>query len=269
LTWRRPSESKGINPVRTFRVLMAASAVALAAVACGGDATTTAGSGSAAPAATSASASAPAAGGVAGLPATEILARAKTAFTQASSVHVTGRGSSGSATFSVDMRYGADGKAIGKVDNSGQTVEIRRVGQVLYVKASPAFWTAAAGAKAASLFGGKFVKAPLSDKRLASVVSLTDKASFIDSALATSAGVTKSGAKTVNGTPAIGLTIKDSAGGSTLYVATTGQPVPIEAAPDAGGTDSGKIDFLDYGAPVDVPVPAAGQTVDVSTLPAN
>jgi hypothetical protein len=157
--------------VRTIRVLVAASAVALAAVACGQDATTTAGSGSAAPAATSAAASAAAAGGVAGLPATEILARAKTAFTQASSVHVTGRGASGSSTFSVDMRYGADGKAVGKVDNSGETVEIRRVGQVIYVKASPAFWTAAGGAKAASLFGGKFVKAPLADKRLASVVS--------------------------------------------------------------------------------------------------
>ena len=255
--------------MRTIRILVAASAVALAAVACGQDATTTAGSGSAAPAATSASASASAAGGVAGLPATEILARAKTAFNQASSVHVTGRGASGSSTFSVDMRYGADGKAVGTFDNSGETVEIRRVGQVIYVKASPAFWTAAAGAKAASLFGGKFVKAPLADKRLASVVSLTDKASFIDSALATSAGVTKGAATTVNGTPAIGLTIKTSAGGSTLYVATTGQPVPVEAAPQAGGTDSGKIDFLDYGAAVDVPVPAASETVDVSALPAN
>jgi hypothetical protein len=101
------------------------------------------------------------------------------------------------------------------------------------------------------------------------VVSLTDKSSFIDSALATSAGVTKGAAKTVNGTPVIGLTIKDSSGGSTLYVATTGQPVPIEAAPEAGGADSGTIDFLDYGAPVDVQAPAADQTVDVSALPAN
>jgi hypothetical protein len=140
---------------------------------------------------------------------------------------------------------------------------------VLYIKASPTFWSAAGGAKAGSLFGGKFVKAPVSDKRLASVVSLTDKSAFIDAALSTSAGVTKGAAKTVNGTPAIGLTVKDSSGGSTLYVATTGQPVPVEAVPEAGGTDSGKIDFVDYGAAVDVPVPAASETVDVSALPAN
>jgi hypothetical protein len=250
-------------------VLVAASVVALAAAACGDDATT-AGAPSSAPAAGSTAAgSASPTGGIAGLPATEILDRAKAAFKQASSVHVKGSGSAGSTSFAVDMRYGADGKAIGTVDNSGERIEIRRVDQTLYVKASPAFWSAAAGAKAAALFGGKFVKAPLSDKRVASVVSLTEKDGFIDVALSTSGGVVKGAAKTVSGTPAIGLTIKDPAGGSTLYVASSGQPVPVEAVPEAGGNDTGKIDFLDYGAPVDVAVPAAAQTVDVSALPAS
>ena len=51
-------------------------------------------------------------------------------------MHVTGGGTSGQDAFKVDMRYTDDGKAIGTVDNGGETVELRRVGQTVYIKAS-------------------------------------------------------------------------------------------------------------------------------------
>jgi hypothetical protein len=253
--------------VRPIPVLVAVSAAALLAAACSAGSSTTAaapgGSGSGTAAAT-----APASGGqVAALPAAEILSRSKAAFKKATSVHVTGGGASGQDAFKVDMRYSAAGKAIGTIANGGQTVELRRTGQIIYVKADKSFWTSAAGAQAGTLFGGKYVKAPLTDKRVGAVVSLTDMGSFIDSVLSGPGPITKGAATTVNGTPAIGLTIKASSGGSTLYVATTGEPVPLEAKPEAGGTDTGKVDFVDYGATVDVPTPPAAQTVDVSALP--
>jgi hypothetical protein len=259
--------------VRPFRVLLAVSAAALLAAACGdgSPAPPAAGSAGATSAAPSSAAATPSAAGnqVAALSATEIVTKARDAFKKASSVHVTGGGTSGQNRFKVDMRYTADGKAVGTVDNGGETVELRRIGSVLYVKASAAFWSAAGGGKAGTLFGGKFVKAPISDQRVAPIASLTDKGSFIDSALATTGTVTKGATSTVNGTPAVALTIKDSSGGSTLYVATTGEPVPLEAKPETGGTDTGKIDFVEYGAPVDVATPAAAQTVDVNALPKN
>jgi hypothetical protein len=255
--------------VRPIHVLVAVSAAALLAAGCSTDSSTTAaapsGSGSAA-------ASAPASesgGQVAALPAADILSRARTAFKKATSVHVTGGGTSGQDAFQVDMRYSANGKAIGTIANGGQTVELRRTGQVIYIKADKDFWTSVAGTQAGTLFGGKYVKAPLTDKRVGAVVSLTDKGSFIDSALSTTGAVTKGAPTTVNGTPAIGLTIKVASGGSTIYVATSGEPVPLEAKPDAGGTDTGKVDFVDYGAAVDVPTPPAAQTVDVSVLPGS
>jgi hypothetical protein len=255
--------------VRPIPVLVAVSAAALLAAACSSASSTTAGapSGSGSASAT-ASATAPASGGeVAGLPAADILGRAKTAFKKATSVHVTGGGSSGQDAFKVDMRYSAAGKAIGTIETGGQTVELRRAGQVVYIKADKNFWTSVAGAQAGTLFGSKYVKAPLTDKRITAVVSLTDMGSFIDSALSATGPVTKGAATTVNGTPAIGLTTKTSSAGSTLYVATTGEPVPLEVKPEAGGTDTGKVDFVDYGAAVDVPTPPAAQTVAVSALP--
>jgi hypothetical protein len=265
-----PVPTEGNRFVRPFRVLLAVSAAALVAAACSDDSSPdAAGTPSSSAPSPAASSSGSSSGAIAALPATEIVTRAKAAFKAATSVHVTGGGTSGQDAFKVDMRYTADGKASGTVDNGGQTVELRRVGQVVYIKASKAFWSSAGGTKAATLFGDKYVKAPVSDQRVASIVSLTDKGSFIDSALATTGAITKGATKTVNGSPAIALSIKDSTGGSTLYVATSGQPLPLEALPQSGGTDTGKVDFLDYGAPVDVQVPPAAQTVDVNALPAN
>ncbi len=37
-------------------------------------------------------------------------------------------------------------------------------------------------------------------------------------------------------------------------------------AVDAGGGDSGRLDFLDYGKAVEVPVPPAAETIDVTKL---
>src|SRR4051812_50161568 len=94
------------------------------------------------------------------------------------------------------MRYTADGKAIGTVDNGGETVELRRVGKTVYIKASPAFWSSAGGAKAGALFGDKYVKAPGSDQRGASILSLPHKGSFIDTAPAPTGPITKGAART-------------------------------------------------------------------------
>jgi hypothetical protein len=245
--------------VRPIRVLLAVSAAALVATACGDDSTP----GAAAPT----SAAAASGTGTAALPAADILARTKTAFTAAKSVHVTGGGKSGSDTFKVDMRYATAGDATGSVTNGGETIELRRIGPTVFLKASKAFWTGTAGAEAGTVFGGKFVKAPVSDRRVTAVVSLTDKGAFIDAALSTTGGVEKGAVTTVNGTQAIPLTIKDSAGGSTLFVAATGEPLPLEVLPQAGGTDTGKVDFLDYGAAVDATPPPAAQTVDVTAVP--
>lgn len=250
--------------MRPTRVLLAVSAAALLAAACGDDT-----SGSGAPAAAgsaSTSASPSAAGGdVASLEPTEILTRAKAAFKKTESVRLTGGGSTGGETFTIDMTYGAD-KAIGSVSNGGQKIELRRVGKIVYLKADKAFWTQTAGAAAAELLSGKYLKAPLTDQRVAQLASFTDKDSFVDQVLDPDGTVTKGGTKDVRGTPAIGLVNKDTTGGGTLYVATSGEPLPLQLTPEGSGSDTGSLDFLDYGKSVTVAVPPADQTIDVTKL---
>lgn len=257
--------------MRPTRVLLAVSAAALVATACGGgdDSTTSAAAPSqAAGSATTSAApsSAAAGGGVADLPATEIFARTKAAFKKADSVRLKGSGQSGTTKFAIDMSYATAGNAVGTVTNGGQTIELRRVGQTVYVKADQAFWTKSAGAAVGQLLGGKYLKAPLSDPRVKQLGGFTDKNSFADEVLTPANDVTKGDTKTIRGVPAVGLVDKSSTGSATLYVATTGEPVPLQLTPSSGGNNEGSFDFLDYGKPVDVTAPPAAQTVDATKL---
>lgn len=251
--------------MRPTRVLLAVSAAALVAAACGDDSTSGAGAPAQAGGSAPSSAASSAAGSeIASLAAPEILTRAKAAFKKAESVRLTGGGATDGATFQVDMRYGTD-KAIGSVSNAGQKIELRRIGQTVYLRADKAFWSQSAGAAAAELLGGKFLKAPVTDARVKQLASFTDKNAFVDEVLDPDGTVTKGEAKDVRGTPAIGL-LDSAGGGSTLYIATTGEPLPLQVAPKSGSGDSGSLDFLDYGKSVDVTVPPAAETIDVTKL---
>lgn len=256
--------------MRPFRVLMAVSAAALVATACGDDSTAPA----AAPSGAGASSSSPSASAgsdLAALPPEQILAKAKTALESADSVRLKGGGSSGSDTFEVDMRYGTGAKAYGTVSSSGQTIELRRVGQTVYLKADAAFWQATGGAQAAKLFGGKFLKAPLTDPRVKQLADFTDKATFVGEVLDPGGDLTKGEVKQIDGRSAIGLVDKTTATneGGTLYVATEGEPYPLQLVPDAASKDDGELSFTEYGEPVEVKVPPAAETVDVTKLGAN
>ena len=256
--------------MRPFRVLLAVSAAALVAAACGDDSTEPAAAPSQA-GSSSSSPSAAAGGELAALPPEQILAKAKTAIESADSVRLKGGGSSGSDTFEVDMRYGADDKAYGTVSSSGQTIELRRIGQTVYLKADAAFWQATGGGEAAKLLGGKFLKAPLTDARVKQLADFTDKDAFVGQVLDPDGALTKGDIKQIDGKSAIGLVNKTTATneGGTLYVATEGEPYPLQLVPDAGSKDNGSLSFTEYGQTVEVKVPSAAETVDVTKLGAN
>lgn len=249
--------------VRTLRVLMAVSAAALVAAACGDDSTPT--GSAAAPTSAAASSSAAAGGDLASQDPGEILNKAKGAITAVKTVRLKGGGTSSGQTFEVDMRYGEDG-AYGTVSNSGQTIELRRVGQTVYLKADAKFWSSTAGADAAKLLGGKFLKAPLTDPRVQQLATFTDKDGFVAQVLQADGEVTKGEAKEIRGTPAIGLKSGSGTNTGTLYIATEGEPLPLQLVPDSGGGEAGSLDFLEYDEPVKVETPAAAETVDVTKL---
>jgi hypothetical protein len=249
--------------VRPIRLLVAVpAAVLLAAAGCGDD--TTAGSGSPAPTSSGSSA---AGQGVAALSADGILTKATAALRAADSVRIKGEGGTGAERFSIDLRYAGD-NSTGMLGVSGQTIELRKLGQTVYLKGSREFWTSNGGEAAAELLTGKWLKTPLSDKRFSGLYQLTDLREAAKGILDPDGTITKGAEKTVNGVPCIGL-VSSGKDGGTLWVATTGEPYPVRIEPSADSGEQGALDFTGYGESVTVEPPPADQVVDVSKLPGN
>jgi hypothetical protein len=256
--------------VRPIRLLAAAAfAVAALTTACAkadpGTATP-AGAGGGTPAATTSAA--PADNGVAALTASQILTKAKTAFEQSGSVHVTGSGFSDGEQFALDMRIKGSAGGTGTLTVNQQKLTLTRIGSTLYIQADESFWRSQTGsAEGAKLLAGKYLKASMSDASFAELGTFTNLAGVAKDILATDGPLTKGARKTVNGIPAISL-VDNGKDGGTMYVALQGPPLPLRLdAPATGTDDQGSLEFIEYGRPVQLTAPPANLTIDTSKLP--
>jgi len=200
--------------------------------------------------------------GVAKLSADAILKKATTALAAAKSFHVSGNDVDGGQKILVDLKIaGKDG--IGQIAVGKGKVELLTVGGGRYFKANEAFWAQnAGGAQRAkvmvTLVGDRWVKAPASDKNFAGMFDLFKVSDILEP----DGKVTKGATKEVGGVPAIALTSHGKSGGS-LYIATTGQPLPLEI----DGADKSILKFNDYGATfADIKKPVANQVLDFAAI---
>jgi hypothetical protein len=208
----------------------------------------------------SSSSSSSSSNGVAAKTATEIVAASKAAADSASSTHVVGSIVSSGSPIALNL-YLASGKGgHGQVSESGLSFELIAVDGSVYIKGSPAFYSHFGGGAAAQLLKGKWLKAPASNANFASIAAFTDLGKLLGAALTSHGKLAKGATTTVNGQPAVGVT--DTAQGGTLYVATTGQPYPIEII--KRGASGGKITFSEWNAPVQLTAPA--NSIDLSQL---
>jgi hypothetical protein len=198
--------------------------------------------------------------GIAGKTPTEILAQAKAAVAAAKSAHVSGALTSNGAkiTLNLDLLAGKGGR--GQLSENGLSFELIDVGGYVYIKGSPAFYSHIAGPAAAQLFQGKWLKAPATSGNFASLASLTNLHSLVDTALAGHGTLAKGSVTTVAGQQALGIV--DTTKGGTLYVAARGQPYPIEVSKQ--GASGGQIVFGSWNEPVSLTVPP--NAVDLTQL---
>lgn len=245
---------------RPFRLLVAAPAVVLLAAGC---ADSIAGTGAPASAPSRTVGGAPADNGIAALSESAILAKAQAALGSAKSVRVRLAASNASKGAAFDIRY-AGTKATGTFATApGQTLELRRLGESVYLKGSQLFWSENMGEGAATLLTGKWLKTSMTDKRFGEMSQLLDLSKGF---LNPDGEIAKGERKTVRGTAAIGLV--DRSDGSILYIATTGPAYPLQTVPKSS-TAGGTIDFLEYGRPVSVQAPPAELIIDTSKLPGS
>jgi hypothetical protein len=197
--------------------------------------------------------------GVASKSPADIVAAAKVAADGASTVHVSGSTVTGGAPITLDLSLVAGRGGRGRLSENGLSFELVEIDGTIYISGSSAFYKHFAGPAAAQLLQGKWLKAPVSNSSFAGLSSLTDLRSLLDAALATGSKTT-AGTRTINGQTVVG--VRDTSQNGTLYVATTGQPFPVEITKSGAG--GGTITFEEWNKPVTLTAPA--NAVDIEQL---
>lgn len=231
-------------------------ATALLLTACGGSSGSSGGGG-----ASSGGSAGKQASQVQGLPADQVLAKAKQALASAKSVHFTLKttgGSDGDASF--DMKLAAGQQATGTLGTSGQQIKLVRVGKTAYLSGSEQLLAALSQGKAPA---GKWVKMSADTPGLEPLLEFTDLSNGMGTVLKPKGKLTLGTPKAVDGKQTVALVDDDPKGGGTLYISAEGTPYPLLIESSAG---KGTATFTEYDAPVTVTPPAAS---DVITVPGS
>jgi hypothetical protein len=189
-----------------------------------------------------------------------IVAAAQAAASGAASAHVAGSIVDEGKPISLDMELVSGKGGKGRITLEGLSISLIQLGRSVYINGSAAFYRHVAGAAAAQLLQGKWLKAPVSSASFASLASLTNLGKLIGTTLSSHGKLASAGTKTVNGQKAVGVT--DTSKGGTLYVATAGAAYPIEIV--KSGTNGGRITFDRWNQSVTLSAPAGA--VDVNQL---
>jgi hypothetical protein len=201
--------------------------------------------------------SSPSSNGVASKTPQQILSAVQAAILTAKSVHVSGSLVSGGQPVSVDLHIVSGKGGEGRIAVMGLGAQVIGVNGTIYIKGDQSFWSHFGGAAAATLFQGKWLKAPETGS-FASFAQLTNLNTLFSKALATHGVLSKGSTTKISGQPAIAIT--DTTQGGTLYVATTGQPYPLEIS--KSGADGGKVIFDQYNQSVTLTAPK--NAIDIS-----
>ena len=200
--------------------------------------------------------------GVAKLSAADALKKVQVALKKVSSVHVSGHISTQGQDISLDLRDKA-GAGTGTITIGGGEIDVVRDGDNIYVKGDKDALTAFGASSAqASLVAGKWLRQSVSaGGSFATLADLLDTTALFGN-VTTPTGTLKTGTTTtLNGHKVFTLVDSSPQGNGTLYVAATGDPLPLRV--DQPGNSGGTLDF-EYDVPVDVKAPSGA--VDLSKL---
>lgn len=244
-----------LHPKRIPGLSLLAVSLTLMVAGCGGGGSKpagTSGSGTGgAGSTTSTAASGAQPNGVASKTPDQIVASAYDAINKVSGVHVAGSIVQSGVPVSLDLHLDRPRGGEGTVSENHLPFRLIAAGQDLYILGSPGFWTHFGGASAAKLFQNKWLKVPDSGQ-FATLGNLVSIPTFFKQLLASHGKLVKAGQATVGGQAAVG--VRDTKENGTLYVASTGQPYPLEIVKH--GADGGRVSFSDFNHPVSVQAPA-------------
>jgi hypothetical protein len=198
--------------------------------------------------------------GMASKSATQILAASRSAVQKASSVHVLASTKvTHGGSLSLDATLSKD-QARAHISFLGLGFEVIRKGNTLYLKGNRAFNARLEATMGVKVQSGVWLKG--TTRSLGQVGSFTDIERELPLILSGSGPVSKGAHVKINGQPAITLTEVRKLYTGTLYVATTGEPYPLQLR--KSGRETGQTTFTGWNDPVSVTAPA--KTVEISQL---
>ena len=175
-------------------------------------------------------------------------------------MHVAGTLTSNGTPITLNLHLASGHGGRGQISQGNLSFELIVIGDTIYIKGSPAFYSHFGGSAAAQLFQGKWLKAPVSGGELGSLAALTNFGKLLDQSLASHGTLAKGATTTLAGQPVIEL--RDTSHNGSLFVATTGKPYPIEIVKH--GSETGRIAFTDWNQPVSLSAPSGA--IDLSQL---
>ena len=184
---------------------------------------------------------------------------ARNAVGSARSVHVAGNVMNGGSRITLDLNLMNGRGGQGSMAQNGLSFQVLTVGDEVYIDGTIAFWRRFAGNATAPLLWGKWIKTPAGGQ-LRTLAALTDLQKLFDQLLASHGRLAKGSITTVHAQRVIA--VKDITNGGTLYVATTGEPYPLEVVNK--GSDGARIAFDRFNQPVTLAPP--GHAIDISQL---
>ncbi|OKJ67744.1 hypothetical protein [Streptomyces sp. CB02261] len=254
-----------------------AAAVVCAAVVLVGPATAAATAAAAGPPAGIAAPVAPSPDPFADLTADEIADRAVTATRSATSLRMEGRIVTDGQPLDIDFTVDDQDECTGRMKIDGGTAELRKADRVTYLKGDEAFWRVSMTSQGMAeaqidttieLVEGRWLKiAPgqPGSSDLGGVCDLDELLSDLGKDEEKRTGLTRGPDTEVDGTPVATLVKKDGEETSTVSVSQEGKPYILKMV-RTGGDEPGSITFSDHDKPVEVVVPPADETVDLSKL---
>ncbi|MEU4065810.1 hypothetical protein AB0F25_25900 [Streptomyces wedmorensis] len=225
----------------------------------------------------SAAAVAPSPDPFAGVPADEIADRAVTATQSATSLRMTGRVVTDGQPVDVDFAVDDQEQCTGRMRIQGGTAELRKIDDITYLKGDEAFWRASMTSQGmpepqidatVELLKGRWLKiAPgqAGSDDLGGVCDLKSLLADLGKDDGEPRGLTRGPDAEVDGTPVATLVKKEGDETTTVSVSQEGKPY-IRKMVSTGGDEPGSVVLSDYDKPVEVKVPPADETVDLSRL---
>lgn len=200
--------------------------------------------------------------GISALSADEILTKTKAALKKAGAYHIKGESVQDGGKVTVDLSAnGNNAKMSSTID--GQTFDVIKVGQDLYVKLPETFANlvlesvpAAQKAIASALLKSKYIKTTVTDSQFKDYATSLD----MDDIFKPESGTfTKGETGTTNGVPTIALV---DGKGNKLIIATTGEPVPVQMVTSGGQA----LQVTEVGTASEIKAPSADQVFDIKSI---